>query len=355
MMPLPFASSARRWWLSLAVLAWLVSLAGCGDAPVHRQQAYVFGTLVEVVIQGEPPEKAQAAAGEVLRGFDRMNRDFHAWKPGPLTALNAAFAKGETAPVSAELAAAIEDARRWWVASEGLFNPAIGRLIALWGFESDEFKPVRPDPAAIDKLVAAHPGMGDIVIAEGRAASRNPAVQLDFGGYAKGLALDRAAAQLKAAGIRNALINIGGNILALGRAGDRPWHVGIQHPRRAGVLAELDLQDGEAIGTSGDYQRYFEAEGRRYCHIIDPRTGWPVQGVQAVTVLVPPGPQAGVRSDVLSKPLFIAGPGAWRQVAEKLQVRQALLVDGEGRIFVTQGLARRLKFAPDVPKVVVVP
>lgn len=347
----PCAPLAARLVIGLVALM----LAACGREPAYHQQSYVFGTLVEVVIQGAPRDKARAAAGAVLRDFDRLNRDFHAWQPGPVTALNAAFARGEAAPVSPELAAAIEDARRWWAASEGLFNPAIGRLIALWGFHADEFKPVRPDPAAIAALVAARPGMGDIVITAGQAASRNPAVQLDFGGYAKGLALDLAAERLKAAGIRNALINIGGNIIALGRAGDRPWHVGIQHPRRVGVLAELDLEDGEAIGTSGDYQRYFEADGRRYCHIIDPRTGWPAQGVQAVTVLVPPGPQAGVRSDVLSKPLFLAGPGAWRQVAEKLQVRQALLVDGEGRIFVTRALARRLKFAPDAPKPVIVP
>ena len=266
-------------WLGLVLL-----LAGCGKEPIYQQQSYVFGTLVEVTVYGEPEAKAQAATGRVLREFDRLNRDFHAWKPGPVTRLNAAFAAGKSAPVSPELAAAIRDATRYSQGSGGLFNPAIGRLIALWGFQADDFKPVRPDPAEIRKLVAAHPAMSDISIANGSASSTNPAVQLDFGGYAKGLALDLARRDLQAQGIRNALVNIGGNIIALGSRGDRPWHVGIQHPRKPGAIAELDLHDGEAIGTSGDYQRYFELDGRRYCHIIDPRTGYPAQGVQAVTV-----------------------------------------------------------------------
>lgn len=340
-----------RWTLVLLLL--VAGLAGCGREPIHREQAYVFGTLVEVVVYGEPEARAQAAVGRVLREFDRLHREFHAWKPGPVTALNAAFAEGRHAPVTPELAQAIDTARRFSQASDGLFNPAIGRLIALWGFQSDEFRPVRPDPNAIAALVAAHPAMDDIVIENGQAGSRNPVVQLDFGGYAKGLALDIAAQELRAAGVRNALINIGGNILALGRKGDHAWHVGIQHPRKPTAIAELDLQDGEAIGTSGDYQRYFELEGRRFCHIIDPRTGWPAQGVQAVTVVVPPGPDTGVRSDVASKPIFIAGPAHWRQMAEKMQVRDVLLIDGDGKIFVTESLAKRLTFAADAPRPVV--
>ena len=341
--------------LRLLILTLVLQLAGCGRPPVHQEQAYVFGTLVEVTIYGEPEARAREAAGRVLREFDRLHAKFHAWEPSEVTTVNAAFARGEAVPVSPELATAIEDARHWWALSGGLFNPAIGRLVALWGFHGDEFRPQRPSNAAIAEVVVARPGMGDITIAKGRAMSRNRFVALDFGGYAKGLALDVAARELSTMGVRNALINIGGNVLALGRAGDRPWHVAIQHPRKPGVLAELDLYDGEAIGTSGDYQRYFELDGRRYCHLIDPTTGWPAQGVQAVTVLIPGGPKAGVRSDVASKPLFIAGPAGWQQAAQRMGISHALLVDGEGKIFVTQRLARRLKFSADAPKPVIVP
>ncbi|MFN3594797.1 MAG: FAD:protein FMN transferase, partial [Thiobacillaceae bacterium] len=160
--------------------------------------------------------------------------------------------------------------------------------------------------------------------------------------------LPQMMARLRAAGIRNALVNIGGNVMALGTRGSRPWRVGIQHPRRAGALATLDLHDGEAIGTSGDYQRYFEVAGRRYCHLIDPRSGRPVQGVQAVTVIAR-GPQAGVASDVASKPLFIAGPAGWRAMAERLGIREALLVDAAGRVDLTPAMARRINWEGEPP------
>lgn len=136
---------------------------------------------------------------------------------------------------------------------------------------ADEFRATLPDEKQIVALVAAQPQMGDIVIGQGKARSSNKAALLDLGGYAKGYALDRAAGILRGLGIRNALINIGGNIIALGQHDKRPWRVGVQHPRKPGALAILELRGGEAIGTSGDYQRYFVPGDTRYCHLIDPR------------------------------------------------------------------------------------
>lgn len=174
-------------------------------------------------------------------------------------------------------------------------------------------------------------------------SSRNPAVQLDLGGYAKGYALDRAAELLKQQGVHSALINIGGNVLALGTHGARAWRIGIQHPRKPGPIATLELHDGEAIGTSGDYQRYFEFGGKRYCHLIDPRNGQPAQGVQAVTVLTH-GVHAGALSDAASKPLFISGSAGWRGYAQKMNIAEALLIDGGGAVHLTAAMQKRLEF-----------
>ena len=174
--------------------------------------------------------------------------------------------------------------------------------------------------------------------------SSNKAVQLDLGGYAKGYALDRAAELLRKQGIHNALINIGGNILALGQHGKRSWRVGIQHPRKSGALATLELRDGEAVGTSGDYQRYFMLGNTRFCHLIDPRNGHPMQSVQAVTVLTR-GERAGVLSDVVSKPLFISGASGWRAAAKRAELSEAMLVDAQGNIHLTAALQKRLEFA----------
>lgn len=185
--------------------------------------------------------------------------------------------------------------------------------------------------------------MTDITIERGRAQSKNKFVQLDLGGYAKGYALDRAAELLRKQGIRNALINIGGNILALGQPGKRHWRVGVQHPRKPGALATLELLDGEAIGTSGDYQRFFMVGDVRYCHLINPRSGYPMQGVQAVTILTR-GEHAGVLSDAASKPLFISGANGWRDAAAKMNLAEAMLVDTQGNIHLTTALQKRLEF-----------
>jgi len=339
----------KSWLAGLVCLL----LSACGRPVPVAQEAYVFGTRVEVQVAGAREAEAHAALGEVLREFDRLHRSYHAWQPSELTTLNEALAAGRPHEVSPELAQLLRTARDLAQRSEYLFDPALGKLIALWGFHTDEFKPALPDADALKALVAAKPSSADLVIDGNTVGSKNPAVALDFGGYLKGVALDRAAALLKARGIDNALINIGGNVLALGSKdgkGAIPWRVGIRHPRielaGEGVLATLELRDGEAIGTSGDYQRYFELDGRRYSHLIDPRSGEPAQGTQALTVLIPPAPDAGMRSDVLTKPLFIAGE-RWRELARRLDVAQLLRVDAQGRVYVTPAMQARLRFEQD--------
>jgi thiamine biosynthesis lipoprotein len=329
----------------VTLLALLV--AACSRPALHSQESYVFGTRVEVLVWGEPEDKARAATAEVLREFDRLHRTYHAWQPSEMTALNEALAADRPHEVTPEFAGYIREAQDLSARGEYLFDPGIGRLIELWGFHDDTFKPVLPDPAKLAELIKAKPSIAQLKL-DGQKVSRGGtpgAVALDFGGYLKGVALDRAAAIFKERGIGNALINIGGNVMALGSKGGTPWRVGIQHPRAATPLATLELRDGEAIGTSGDYQRYFELNGKRYCHLIDPRTGWPSTGTQAVTVLIPPGfgdGKAGMWSDVASKPLFIAGAD-WRRLADQLGVTEVLRVDADGKIEITDAMRARVK------------
>lgn len=323
-------------------------LAGCARERLHQQESYVFGTRVELLTWDASEDKARAAMAEVLREFDRLHRAYHAWEPSELTALNTAIAAGQSEiSVSPELAAMLADAKRLAATGDELFNPALGQLIALWGFHTDSFTPHRPDPARLAALVAARPQMADLTITGNTVTSRNPAVQLDLGGYGKGYALDRAAAILKAHGVGNALINIGGNVLALGSKGEAPWRVGIQHPREPRPLASLPLRDGEAIGTSGDYQRFFEMDGERYCHLLDPRSGRPARGTQAVTVLITPRPGAGTLSDAASKPVYLGGEG-WRDYARRFGIDHALRVDADGRLQVTRALHDRLQYGEGV-------
>ena len=352
----------------------------------------MFGTRVEVSVYGADESRSRTAVAAVMQEFQRLHNLLHAWKPSALSELNAAIALGKTHAITPELAAMLRDAAQLSEQSGGLFNPALGGLVQLWGFHADGFQSTLPDAKQLAALVAAQPQMSDLVFSStanpsrppqpphaplirgelnrggeeptapspasppdkgagglGRGGegfvvkSRNRTVQLDLGGYAKGYALDRAAALLKQQGIQNALINIGGNVMALGTHGQRPWRVGIQHPRKPGPLATLELHDGEAIGTSGDYQRYFELNGKRYSHLIDPRSGQPASGVQAVTVLTQ-GAAAGVMSDAASKPLFIAGPAAWLASAHKMQLNEIMLIDAGGTVHLTAAMRLRLEF-----------
>ena len=347
---MPGLSSGRTWALParllfiLAALLALPALTACRPAPpLVQQEAFVFGTRVEVSVAGQPEAEARAATGAVLREFDRLHRSYHAWQPSELSTLNAALAAGKSAEVSEELAAWLREAQALSAAGDGLFDPGIGRLIALWGFQNDEYPAQLPNPAALAAWRATPAGIADLRLDGRRVSSRSPQVAIDFGGYLKGVALDRAAAILRAHGVGNALINIGGNVMALGRKNGEPWRVGIQHPRQPGALATLELADGEAVGTSGDYQRYFEVGGQRYSHLIDPRSGEPAQHTRALTVLIPGGAQAGMRSDALSKPLFIAG-ASWPALAERLGVTHVLRVDADGRLEISAALNARLKF-----------
>ena len=346
--------------LTLLVVAGL--LAACGQPAPWRQESYVFGTRVELLIAGVPEAQARAAGSRVLQEFDRLHRTYHAWQPSELSALNAAIAAGRAHEVTPEFAGYIREVQTVAATGDHLFDPGIGRLIALWGFHTDDIQARLPDSAAVHALLARHPSIGDLRVDGNRVSSRNKSVALDFGGYLKGVALDRAAASLKHDGVANALINIGGNVMALGtrdgKAGGTAWRIGIQHPRPQGVggapLATLELRDGEAIGTSGDYHRYFEVAGRRYCHLLDPRTGIPADATQAVTVLIAPGPGAGMRSDALSKPIFIAGR-EWRGMARKLGVDAVLKVGADGTASATPAMQARLKIeVPDL-KLEVVP
>lgn len=338
-------SRLSRWLLALGACC---LLGACGDGPLIHQESFVFGTRVEVVTEGVPESQAREAINAVLREFDRLHRTYHAWQPSPLTDLNKGLAAGQTMTVDAEMAGLLKSAQDF--AEKGnekgaeLFDPAVGKLIELWGFHTDTFAPRLPDPQAVARLVKANPRMSDLKIDGNRISSSNPAVALDLGGIAKGWALDRAATILHQHGIHNALINIGGNIMALGSKGRQPWTVGIQHPRKSGAIATLALYDGEAIGTSGDYQRFFEINGLRYCHLIDPRTGTPAQHTQAVTILVTPRPDAGMISDAASKPIFLS-PDNWREMARRFSINHVMRVDAKGRIAVTADMRARLRWA----------
>lgn len=319
-------------------------LQSCSHTSLYQSKHYVFGTIVDISIYGEDEKTAEEATEAVISEFTRLNNSLHAWKKSDLTNLNESIAKNKPyISASEELIEIIKDARVLEDTSHHLFNPAIGELIDYWGFHQDEFNTMHPDKSKIKLLVGRKPSLDQLRISGSSISSTNMHVKIDLGGYAKGYALDRASKILHERHIHNALINIGGNIIAIGRHGNKAWRVGIQDPRGAQAIAKLDLHDGWAIGTSGDYQRYFINDGIRYCHLIDPFTGFPIQNIYSVTVLIEPSQNAGTLSDVLSKPLFIGKKEDRVNVAQKLNIHHYLIIEDK-HISMTQTMADRIQF-----------
>jgi thiamine biosynthesis lipoprotein len=340
--------SALRVWV---VLLTTIALSGCERPRVYDDQFLAFGTLVEVTIYGADPELAERAFDIARQDFQLMHKRWHAWRPSAVTRANSLIAAGKSFSVGPALRPLVDRSKSLSRRSRGLFNPALGRLIELWGFHRDEYGGRRPPSAAkIKALVELGPSMDDLTLTGARLSSTNPHVQLDFGAFAKGYGVGQVVEHLRDLGVENAIVNAGGDLRAIGAHGDRPWRIGIRHPRAEGVIASVELDRDESVFTSGDYERYFTFKGRRYHHILDPRTGYPARGTASVTV-VHSDPSA---ADAAATALVVAGPDEWRTTARSMGMRNVMLIDDQGRAHMTPPMANRIQFEIEPPPPTVV-
>lgn len=329
----------------LALLGLLLILSAChSTAKEYKETFLVFGTIVDITLYDVDAQTAANAFSVLNDDFQRMHRMWHPWNKGALQRTNQLLETTAEFSYNPSIHNLIVRSRKLVDDSHHLYNPAIGKLLDLWGFHSDE-PPTGPPPPkhAIEALVKQNPQISDIIIKGIRMRSRNPSVKLDFGAMAKGLAIDQELNYLKSIGIDNAIMNAGGDLKAIGQHGDRHWKVAIRDPRSKGMLANLDVFDGEAVFTSGDYERYFESEDthQRYHHIIDPRTGYPAKNAISVTVIHTDAATA----DAAATALLIAGVNEWPEIAKSMGIEYVLLVDKNKHMQLTQKMAQRLKLS----------
>jgi len=334
----PGAEAFLRGGLALALL-WL---AGCQaqDAPAERIIP-VFGTIVRVEVLADPV-RAEAALDRVEKLYRRIDVDWRSFGPGELGRANEALARGQPVELSGELAGIVARGIEFHELSGGLFDPRIGGLVRLWGFDdlADAVPAAPPAEAAIE---AERQAMAKARLhLDGRLLRAEAPVVLELAGVAKGSALAAGAATLRAAGIHHALLVAGGDILALGSHGRRPWRIGVRDPLGQGVLGSIELADGEAVASSGVYERFFSDGRGRYHHLLDPRTGHPAAGAAGTTV-IDPDPE---RANAAAATLLIGGPAAFGSLVHGLGIDCALLVTAEGRQLSTPCMQRRLQGAP---------
>lgn len=334
------------------MLFFLLTACSKNDAPqVHQERIVAFGTIVDISIYGENDDTAAAASQKLQSEFNRLHTLWHAWKDGELYHANLQLREGKPAKVSEETLTMLRKAQIISTKTNHLFNPAIGALVELWGYHADELPTGPPPPQAkIDALVKAAFTLDDLTLSGNEIVPRRPGIVLDVGAFAKGYAVDHAIAQLRELGIKNAIVNAGGDLRAIGTKGDKPWRVGIRHPRQSGLLASVAVSGDESVFTSGDYERFYIHNGRRYHHIIDPRTGYPERDTTSVTILRADATTA----DGSSTALMIAGPKEWTKVAKALGLEYVMLVDTELNVHLTPAMAERVKFEVEPKPVIII-
>ncbi|CCQ91157.1 exported hypothetical protein [Nitrospina gracilis 3/211] len=280
-----------------------LSGAACSQSstaePVRRTQ-FIMGTLVEITIVNADAKVAQTAANQAFDEMSRIEKLMSTYiADSEISRINEAAGK-EALPVSAEVLEIIQSGIAWGEKTKGIFDISIHPLVETWDFDGGG--ETVPSPEQL-KTATGLVNFRDIRIQGNTVRLAREGMAINLGGIAKGYAVDRAITILKGL-VPNGIINAGGDLYAFGQRGpDRPWVIGLQHPRKPqGVLASFALAN-QGVATSGDYQRYFMKGEKRYHHILDPATGLPAEGPISVTVMAP----TVMDADALSTAVFIMG------------------------------------------------
>ncbi|HUP07832.1 MAG TPA: FAD:protein FMN transferase [Caldimonas sp.] len=317
-------------------------LAGSVDARAQgwmRREEAIMGTAIGVELWCENGAQGEAATEAVLAEMHRIDRAMSPHKPdSELSRINRDAAAGPV-EVSEEMMRLLQRAADFSVLSGGAFDLTYAAIGHLYDYRAR----VQPTPEQIEKARAAV-GHRFLELDARRSTVRfaRPGMRIDLGGFAKGHAVDNAATILQSHGIRHANVSAGGDSRVLGDRRGRPWSIGIRDPRRAGeVVAVLPLED-VSISTSGDYERCFDDGGERCHHLIDPATGRSPKGVRSVTVLA----DDGLTSEAMSKTVFVMGVQRGLRLVEAMPGVDAVVVDADGRLHYSSGLAAPLREAP---------
>ncbi|HJU05072.1 MAG TPA: FAD:protein FMN transferase [Nitrospiraceae bacterium] len=329
------------WFLSISLVFLIdgcVRMPAAFDSPraVKRSQL-LMGTLVEVSAVGPSEQVAGRAVSAALAEIRRLEELLSTWIPtSELSRVNAAAGR-EPVKVGPDTLLILRRSLEMARLTEGAFNIAIGPAVKAWSVTEN---PRIPDTEELDRLQRLL-DLSEVQIDEQRRTVflTRPGMRIDVGGIGKGFAADQAVARMREAGASAGVVAVSGDIKTFGRIQNgQPFLFGIRHPRREdALLARVELWD-EAISTAGDYERFFERNGVRYHHILDPRTLAPARGCQSVTVIA----QEGIMADGLDTGIFVLGPERGLELVERLPNVEAVIVDREGKVWISSGLKDRV-------------
>jgi thiamine biosynthesis lipoprotein len=304
------------------------SKAGAAHAEHHGT---AMGAHLDIEVFGPDQAACDRAVAEARGEIDRLEQMMTDWKAeSPLMEVNR-HAGERPVKVPPELFFVIRKSLEMSELTRGAFDISFAAAGKLWNWRD-------PRVPTDDKVRVSLTNVGwrgiRIDATEQTVFLEKPGMRIGLGAIAPGYAGDRAIEKIRACGIRDACVNMSGDVMAIGMKSGAPWRVALKHPRRPSESVAILPVANAAVSTSGDYERFFEVEGKRYCHIIDPRTGRPAEGCQSVTIVAP----VLAFADGLATGVFVLGPEAGMKLVESLEGVEAVIVASDGRVLMSPGL-----------------
>jgi FAD:protein FMN transferase len=316
---------------------WCLAFLACLALPAHAEWVRritdgIMGTRITVELWAGDKDEGERAIDAVLDEMRRLDESMSTYKPtSEVSQVNAKAADGPM-PITKELFGLLTTAKEYSVLTDGAFDITYASV----GYMYDFRKHVRPNEAQITKALPAVDYRHVLLDPKKQTVQfSQKGVRIDLGGIAKGYSVDCGINVLKSLGITRAYVSAGGDSRIIGDRFGKPWMVGIRDPRKGAddVITRMPLVDA-AISTSGDYERYFEEDGVRYHHIIDPRTGHSASKVRSTTIIGP----AAIRTDGLSKTAFVLGPDKAMEIYNRIDDIDAIIVKLDGTVIHSKGL-----------------
>ncbi len=333
-------------YMLLLSVVMMVLAGGCGMKKTEKVTCAdtAMGTIVQQTLYVQR-ENSEITLNEIMELLDSLEKDTLSWREETSEVYSINSSSEHTGYVLSEkMRQYLEIIRDVWMQSNGAFDVTVGEVTGLWGIDEWQQKEVCDyfQLPAVEELQAALKNSGfEKIKIEGKQIYMPAHIQLDLGAVGKGIACDEVRTLLSEnESVTAAVISIGGSVLTYGEKPDgSSWKVAIQHPRIEGeTIAVLQLKGDWSISTSGDYERYVEKDGKRYHHIIDPKTGYPADsGLISVTIVS----ESGILSDALSTACFVLGKDAGLELAEEYGV-QVYMVDKDLNVYMTEGMDKLL-------------
>lgn len=316
--------------LVLFVVGFLIGRYSGNENRLVKRTQILLGTVVEIQIREKDQTKADNAISKAFEEIKRIDELFSTYNDkSEVWRIN--HSSDTLLKIDDEIYNLLVLCDSVTKLSDGYFDVSLDNLTKLWGFSTNN--PKLPTKIEIDSVLKIS-GWENIRLIGNQSIIKKKNIGFNFGAIAKGYAVDKSIEVLKNLGIKEALVNAGGDVAVIGKG----WKVGVQHPRDIKEIIKILELGNITVATSGDYEQYFEVEGKRYHHILNPKTGYPSNGVQSVSIIN----ESNTFADGLATAVFILGKEKGLQLIESLKNTDAMIIDEKGEVSFSSGFSNFL-------------